>query len=208
MGCQSTKIRTRPSTGLQFIGEKHNFVKGLVRPTPERIFTHTSNIYWSAHLGGFTARGLWSIPKSRIHTNFMELKAVLLALKCFKNLCRNQTVLIAMKSNMVVAYIYKEGGMKSCSLCALLWRFRSWCNLRNIDLQARHIPGRLNVIADKLSDHNQVTLAEWSLHKGIFDLICKSWLTPQIDLFAPATTRNWPCSCPQSWTRKPGQWMH
>ena len=51
----------------------------------------------------------------------------------------------------VVAYINKEGGMRSGSLCALLWRLLSWCNLRQVVLKARHIPGCLNVIADKLS---------------------------------------------------------
>ena len=54
---------------------------------------------------------------------------------------------------MVVAYINKEESMKSGSLCVLLWRLLSWCNLSNIVLQASHIPGRLNVIADKLSHH-------------------------------------------------------
>ena len=41
--------------------------------------------------------------------------------------------------------------MKSGSLCALLWRILSWCTRKQVTLKARHIPGRLNVIADKLS---------------------------------------------------------
>ena len=45
--------------------------------------------------------------------------------------------------------------MKSGSLCALVWRLLSWCHPRGIVLRARHIPGHLNVIADKLSRHNQ-----------------------------------------------------
>ena len=36
-----------------------------------------------------------------------------------------------------VSYINKEGGMRSGSLCALLWRLLSWC----LVLRARHIPG-------------------------------------------------------------------
>ena len=43
------------------------------------------------------------------------------------------------------------GGMKLGSLCALLWRILSWCTRQQVTLRARHIPGRLNVIADKLS---------------------------------------------------------
>ena len=46
---------------------------------------------------------------------------------------------------------------------SLLWRLLLWCNQRQIVLRARHIPGHLNVIADKLSRHGQVIQTEWSL---------------------------------------------
>ena len=45
--------------------------------------------------------------------------------------------------------------MKSGSLCALLWRILSWCTRQQVTLRARHIPARLNVIADKLSRLSQ-----------------------------------------------------
>ena len=41
--------------------------------------------------------------------------------------------------------------MKSCPLCAFLWRILTWCTSKQVTLKARHIPGRLNVVADKLS---------------------------------------------------------
>ena len=63
--------------------------------------------------------GSWSLPESKLHINYLELKAVLLALKEFQALCTN-TVLIATDNTTVVAYINKEGGMKSGPLCALL----------------------------------------------------------------------------------------
>ena len=74
--------------------------------------------------------------------------------------------------------------MRSGSLCALLWRLLSWCHPRKIILRARHIPGRLNVIADKLSRHNQVIQTEWCLSQQVFNLLCSKWVRPQIDLFA------------------------
>ena len=82
--------------------------------------------------------------------------------------------------------------MKSGSLCALLWRLLSWCNLRIIVPQTCHITGRLNVIADKLSSHNQVIQTEWSLHQGIFNQICQRWHTPQIYLFATRFNKKLP----------------
>ena len=61
-------------------------------------------------------------------------------------------------------YQQEAGGMKSGSLCALLWRILSWCTRQQVTLRARHIPGRLNVIADKLSRLGQTIQTEWSLH--------------------------------------------
>ena len=66
----------------------------------------------------------------------------------------------------------------SLSLCALLWRLLSRCHPRGITLWARHIPGRLNVIADKLSRHNQVIQTEWSLSQQVFNQLCSKWAPP------------------------------
>ena len=60
--------------------------------------------------------------------------------------------------------------MRSGSLCAFLWRLLCWCNLRQVVLKARHMPGRLNVIADKLSRQDQVIQTERSLHQEVEDL--------------------------------------
>ena len=149
-----------------------------------QIFTDASNEGWGAHLDDHTARGTWSLPESKFHINHLELKAVFLALKEFRTLVCNKTVLIATDNTTVVAYINKEGGMKSGSLCALLWRILSWCTRQQVTLRARHIPGRLNVIADKLSRLGQTIQTEWSLHPAVFQAVCARWHQPQVDLFA------------------------
>ena len=133
-----------------------------------QIFTDASKEGWGAHLNELTARGSWSVPESKLHINYLELKAVLLALKEFQDLCTNKIVLVATDNTTVVAYINKEGGMKSGPLCALLWRILTWCSQRQVTLKARHIPGRLNVIADKLSRLNQTIQTEWSLLPDVF----------------------------------------
>ena len=81
-------------------------------------------------------------------------------------------------------YQQRGGGMKSGSLCALLWRILSWCTRQQVTLRARHIPGRLNVIADKLSRLGQTIQTEWSLHPEVFQAVCSRWHQPQVDLFA------------------------
>ena len=60
----------------------------------------------------------------------------------------------------------------------------AWCHPRGIVLRARHIPGHLNVIPDKLSRHNQVIQTEWSLSQQVFNLLCLKWARPHVDLFA------------------------
>ena len=109
---------------------------------------------------------MWSDTESHLNINFLELKAIFLAL------------------TTVVSYINKEDGMTLGSLCALLWRLLSWCHPRGIVLRERHIPGRLNVIAYKLSRHKQVIQTESSLSQQVFNLLCSRWVQPQVDLFA------------------------
>ena len=39
-----------------------------------QIFTHTSKERWGAHLNEHTTRGTWSLPESKLHINYLELK--------------------------------------------------------------------------------------------------------------------------------------
>ena len=149
-----------------------------------QIFTDASKEGWGAHLNEHTARGSWSLPESKLHINYLELKAVFLALKDFEDICSNKIVLIATDNTTVVSYINKEGGMRSGPLYALLWRILTWCTTHQVTLKARHIPGRLNVVADKLSRLGKTIQTEWALLPEVFQTICSRWHWPQIDLFA------------------------
>ena len=133
-----------------------------------QIFTDASKGGWGTRLNEHTARGTWSLPEIKLHINRLELKAVFLALKEFQDLCANNIVLVATDNTAVVAYINKEGGMKSGSLYALLWRMLSWCTRKQVTLKALHIPGWLTVIADKLSRLGLTIQTEWSLHPEVF----------------------------------------
>ena len=149
-----------------------------------QLFTDASNEGWGDHLDQNSTKGLWSEREKRLHINVLELKAVSLALRDFKDQCQNQTVLVATDNSTVVAYINKQGGTHSAEMCALLWKIMTWCHHYHITLKARHIPGCLNVMADLLSRSNQVQSTEWSLHRQVFKQICRKWFTPHVDLFA------------------------
>ena len=68
-----------------------------------QIFTDTSKEGWGAHLNERTARGSRSLPESKLHINYVELKAVFLALKEFQDLCTDQIVLVATDNTTVVS---------------------------------------------------------------------------------------------------------
>ena len=75
-------------------------------------------------------------------------------------------------------------------------------------LKARHILGRLNVIADKLSTLGQTIQTEWSLLLEVIQTICSRWHRPQIDLFATRFNSKFPLfvsPVPDPWSL---QWMH
>ena len=157
---------------LQWWLEESNVLQGQpLHPIQHalQIFTDASKEGWGAHLDEHTARGCWSTPESNLHINYLELKAVFLALVEFQDLCTDKTVLIATDNTTVVSYINKEGGMRSGPLCALLWRILTWCTRRQVTIKARHIPGRLNVVADKLSRLGQIIQTEWSPPRGFSD---------------------------------------
>ena len=139
---------------------------------------------WGAHLDQNSTKGLWSDREKRLHIYVLELKAVSLALRDFKDQCQNQTVLVATDNSTVVPYINKQGGTHSAEMCALLWKIMTWGHHYPITLKARHVLGCLKVMADLLSRSNQVQSTEWSLHPQVFKQICQKWFTPHVDLFA------------------------
>ena len=77
-----------------------------------QIFTDASIEGWGAHLNEHTGGGPGSLPGSKLHINYLELKAVFLALKESQDLCSNKIVLVATDNSTVVSYINKEGGMR------------------------------------------------------------------------------------------------
>ena len=139
-----------------------------------QIFTDPSKEGWGAHLDEHTARGTWSLPESKPHVNYLELKAVFLALKEVQDLCSDKIVFVATDNTTVVSYINHEGGMRSGPLCALLWRVLTWCTRKQVTLKAPHIPGQLNVVGDKLSRLGQTIQTEWSILPKVFQTICSS----------------------------------
>ena len=56
-----------------------------------------------------------------------------------------------------------------------------------MNLMARFIPGKKNILADQLSRPDQVLPTEWSLLPRVFEAICEVFGRPHLDLFASRT---------------------
>ena len=86
----------------------------------------------------------------------------------------------------VVAYINNQGGTVSQELVHLtdLWM---WCLERYIHIHAEHLPGRLNIMADRESRSMKDRL-DWKLDVGIFEQIDQTFGPLEVDLFASRLT--------------------
>jgi len=155
-----------------------------------RIFTDASTKGWGAHCNSSLAQGKWSQEETQLHINLLEMRAVKQALLAFRPL-QGQGVLIATDNMTVVSYINKQGGTRSHSLWLETWNLFLLVRELNITLRARHIPGRLNVVADSLSREGQILPTEWSLHKDLVQSLFQEMGSPNIDLFA--TRFNYQC---------------
>ena len=148
-----------------------------------QIFTDASKEVWGTHLNERTARGTWSVPGSKLHINHLELKAVFLALKEFQDLCSNNIVLVATDNNSGCLYQQRRGDEVGLPACPTVEN-SVLVHQETGNPQGTSHPGRLNVIADKLSRLGQTIQMEWSLHPEVFKAICSRWHQPQVDLFA------------------------
>ena len=176
---------------------RKNIFKGnpIVPPKPDlTLTTDSSRMGWGAHLGQFVTQGTWSEQDKLQHINFLELKAILLALQTFEDKVSAKVVKCFCDNTTACSYIANLGGTHSPTLLSLLQELISWCIQRNITLQATYLPGVQNDLADLLSrtvaDHR-----EWSIPQSIADQLFLLWERPSIDLFASKQNARLPIYC-------------
>jgi len=149
----------------------------------ETIFTDASTSGWGAHWNGVEIAGKWPVSHQR-HSNVLEMQAVVFALEKFGEELERKQVLVASDNTTVIAYINHQGGTRSISLMNETRKLFQVAEKFGITLRARHIPGRLNVLADRLSRENQVLPTEWAMHPEVLKQIWEIWWRPMVDLFA------------------------
>jgi ribonuclease HI len=172
-----------------------NLTQGLPWKDPKPSVTVTTDASlraWGAHMGVSKVQGAWTYNQSKLHINVLEMLAVFKALKAFQ--LANKMVLIQTDNTSVISYINKAGGTRSLQLCQMTWDLLTWCREHRVMLQAVHIPGTRNVLADKLS-RQMCSPTEWELNSAVLNKLFLIWQRPHIDLFATFQNRKLPQFC-------------
>ena len=161
----------------------------MVKASPDlaiKITTDASLKGWGAHCAGTSTQGLWTQEERNLHINALEMKAVSFAVKAFTKNKSQVSVHLRVDNTTTVAYINKMGGTKSLDLIQISKELWEYCLQKQITLTAEHLPGRLNVQADRESRQYKDT-SNWMLQKKVFIDITKALGAVQIDLFADRT---------------------
>ena len=156
------------------------------------LFSDASKIGWGAFLSsGEYISGSWTSKESQEHINYLELKAVYLALSKFSDILYDKSVLIRCDNTTSVFYINKMGGTHSKKLCLLALEIWHLMISHSMKCLSSHISGINNNIADFLSRHSH--LHEYFISPNAFKAL--RLLLPfklEIDLFASNENRKLP----------------
>ena len=180
---------------------KSSFRKIEIPDIDHTIFTDASNLGWGADDGTCPIGGRWA--KSEIQQiNFLELKAIKLALETYCKSTIYNHIRIMSDNSTAIAYINSKGGTKSPPLDALAADIWEFCNEKGIHISAAHIPGAKNTTADHMS-RTFSDQTEWMLHPNILNILVKELgFKPEVDLFASRLNKQ--LSKYVSWIPDPG----
>ncbi|XP_028412548.1 uncharacterized protein LOC114535439 [Dendronephthya gigantea] len=155
------------------------------RPEPQIIIrTDASKQGWGCAVNDLSTGGLWTITEKDNHINYLELLAVYLGLKAYKELVSDKHIQVLVDNTTVQVILNKMGTSHSPQLNTLVKTIWDWCITNHIWLTVARIPGKENIEADFESRKCRRN-TEWSLNKKFFQQACEKLdFTPNIDLFA------------------------
>ena len=167
-----------------WINNIHTAFNPIQRAEPTiTLKTDASKLGWGNIVQDLSTGGLWSVGEAE-HINYLEMLAVFLCLKSFRDLLYGKHVMVKVDNTTAECVIRQMGtshGSKLNTLAKAIWQ---WCTEHNIWITMGHIPGQDNVKADKESRDFNLN-RELCLNNSIFKLGCqKLAFTPNIDLFA------------------------
>ena len=165
-------------------------------PAPDlHLYLDASRSRLGAHLLERVVSGLWAEQEKLLTHQSSRNEGDVLALQSFQEEVTGCRVTAICDNSTVVAYVNKQGGTVSYSLCSLASRLLRWTKSLDIHLDSRYLPGQSNVLADPLSCRDQVIGTEWSLHLQVATALLRAWGSPSRDLFVTRFNTKLPLSC-------------
>ena len=152
------------------------------------IMSDASKLGWGAACGLQTTKGSWSSQERSFHINVLELKAAFLAIQAFLKHKTNISIKLRLNHTTAVYYINNKGGTSSPELMALTMELWTWCLSRNIYIQAEHLPGVQNCLADKAS-RTCINSTDWKIQPKLIKQFLVDGHRPlRYEADAPVTT--------------------
>ena len=130
-----------------------------------QLFTDASgSVGFAAVFGSKWFAEEWSEYLSPMQIAIKELFPIVLALEIWGSEMANKKILF-MSDNMAVVEVINKQTSREKNLMHLLRRLVLVCLSKNILFRAKHIPGKYNIIADRLS-RLQFQLQLWGCQRG------------------------------------------
>ena len=102
-----------------------------------------------------------------------------------------KTIHIKMDNIVALSYLVNMGGTRNQLLVQINKEIWEYLLDKGITITAEYLPGALNREAD-MESRTVKDSSEWKLNPVVFQNLCKSWWTPDIDLFASRVSHQVP----------------
>ena len=161
-------------------------------PPDWHVFTDASERGWGAVLGEHSVTVPWTPEQAKWSSNQRELQAILESVTHWRSLLRGSVVLVASDNTTAVAYVNRQGGVRSRRLYRIADALFCVCAAGLITIRARHIQGKVNLVPDMLSRPDRIFPAEWTLCSRALQVVFDRWGTPEVDVFATSINHRLP----------------
>jgi hypothetical protein len=123
--------------------------KSFLTADPDLVLCSDASMTgWGATDNFCSTGGKWPKPDTGRHINELELLAAFLALQYFASASRNFSIRNNIDNTTAVAHINKSGGTRSPHLLEIALKIAKWSEVRSINLEAKYLPGVLNIVTD------------------------------------------------------------
>ena len=149
------------------------------------LFTDVSDSGWGASLGDAHLSGLWTQDCSSFSINHQELTVLFSVRGFLPSLQYRLVASYANNNTTALAYLKKQGGIRSQTLNSVAQVILRLCEAHRIQLLPQFIPDKPNVLVNSKNHNSQVLGSEWTLCSEAFYQLLHCW-PATIGLFTAA----------------------